>query len=88
MLVLKVSNQWVPTLLLLTLGVVIAGPAFSQCSTGAWSSESGFVQALGQTTSPQGHFYEGSCGLTVDASRKAMFMRRDGGAVADRVQER
>jgi hypothetical protein len=45
-----------------------ASSAFAQCSTAAWSSETGGVQAIGEGTSPSGKKYEQNCALTVNAA--------------------
>lgn len=56
---------------LLTLLALVALPAqsvFAQCTTSAWSSTTGTVAAIGSETNPAGLPYEGTCGLTVNAS--------------------
>jgi hypothetical protein len=50
----------------LTLGQ--ANTALAQCSTAAWSSTTGSVQAIGENTTPTGKKYEQNCGLTVNAN--------------------
>ena len=49
----------------------------AQCSTGAWSSETGAVQAIGVSTNPTGKRYEGDCGLTINASEAPGYVTTD-----------
>jgi hypothetical protein len=53
-------------LLAVTLGQ--ANTVLAQCSTDAWSSTSGSVQAIGTNTNPSGKKYEQDCGLTVNVN--------------------
>jgi len=50
------------------IGLLAPVQSFAQCSTAAWSSETGTVQAIGVSTTPVGKKYEGQCGLTVNAA--------------------
>ncbi len=53
---------------LLALTFSQANTALAQCSTAAWSSTTGTVQAIGATTNPTGKKYEQDCGLTVNVN--------------------
>jgi hypothetical protein len=53
---------------MLALAFSQANTALAQCSTDAWSSTSGSVQAIGSTTNPTGKKYEQDCGLTVNVN--------------------
>ena len=53
---------------LLALTFSQANTALAQCSTDAWSSTTGAVQAIGENTNPAGKKYEQNCGLTVNVN--------------------
>ena len=57
--------------------LVFSSPVFAQCSTAAWTSVTGTVQALGSSTNPIGKKYAGSCALTVDAGTAPGYVTTD-----------
>ena len=61
---------------LLTL-FVLADTVKANCSTDAWTSTTGQTSAIGEATLPKGLFYEGQCGLTVDAANPGYVTTED-----------
>ena len=61
---------------LLTL-FVLADTVKANCSTDAWTSTTGQTSAIGEGTLPKGLFYEGQCGLTVDAANPGYVTTED-----------
>jgi hypothetical protein len=57
--------------------LVIADSVMANCSTGAWTSTTGQTSALGEATLPKGLFYEGQCGLTIDAANPGYVTTQD-----------
>jgi len=73
------SHSWKFTMNLtcltgMILLLVLSSSAFAQCSTTAWSSETGTPLPLGESTIPVGKKYEQGCGLTVDATSVPSFV--------------
>ncbi len=58
------------SLALTALGLLLGGAqtALAQCTTAAWSSTTGSVTAVGSTVEKTELEYEGSCGLSIQAS--------------------
>jgi len=50
------------------VGLSLPASVFGQCSTAAWSSVTGTVEAIGESTVPVGKKYEEQCALTVSTA--------------------